>query len=70
MAKGKSKGPKQHQFRNKLVLNQWLLSLFGINLLEAHKPYGRSIRPFHILNNLIPRYISDVGVVPGPIPTR
>ena len=31
MAKGKSKGLKEHEFRDKLLLNQWLISLFGIN---------------------------------------
>lgn len=37
MAKRKSKGPKQHAFRNKLLLNQWLISLFGIDPLAEHK---------------------------------
>lgn len=47
MAK-KSKGPKQHAFRNKLVLNQWLISLFGVDPLAARYE-GNSIRPFHDL---------------------
>jgi superfamily II DNA or RNA helicase len=46
MAK-KSKGLKQHAFRNKLILNQWLMSLFGIDPL-AEKYTGAS-RPFHDL---------------------
>ena len=33
MAKRKSRGPKPHKFRNKLLLNQWLVSLFGIDPL-------------------------------------
>ncbi|MFK5953862.1 MAG: DEAD/DEAH box helicase family protein [Desulfobacterium sp.] len=44
MAKGKAKGPKPHKFRNKLILNQWLLTLFGINPLRNDKK-----RPFHKL---------------------
>jgi len=45
MAKRKAKGPKQHKFRDKLLLNQWLLSLFGIDPLRE----GSKIRPFHKL---------------------
>ncbi|MPV86148.1 DEAD/DEAH box helicase family protein [Ostreibacterium oceani] len=45
MAKQKSKGPKQHKFRDKLLLNQWLMSLFGIDPLAE----DASIRPFHKL---------------------
>jgi len=52
MAKRKSQGPKQHDFRNKLVLNQWLLSLFGIDpFSEKYKGTGR--RPFHELSETI-----------------
>ena len=49
MAKRKPKGPKQHKFRNKLLLNQWLVSLFGIDPLREHKQNGRTVRPFHLL---------------------
>ena len=42
-------GPKQHNFRDKLVLNQWLVSLFGINPLVEHRVDGQMIRPFHRL---------------------
>jgi hypothetical protein len=45
MAKRKSKGPKSHKFRDKLLLNQWLMSLFGIDPLAE----GASRRPFHKL---------------------
>jgi len=48
MAK-KSKGMKQHAFRNKLVLNQWLISLFGIDPLVEQKLHGLIVRPFHLL---------------------
>lgn len=49
MARRKSKAPKQHAFRNKLLLNQWLLSLFGIDPLIEHKVNARGLRPFHRL---------------------
>ena len=45
MAKRKSKGPKSHKFRDKLLLNQWLMSLFGIDPLRE----GARKRPFHLL---------------------
>lgn len=45
MAKRKPKGPKQHKFRNKLLLNQWLISLFGIDPLAKNL----KVRPFHKL---------------------
>lgn len=40
---------KQLTFRNKLVLNQWLISLFGIDPLAEHSLQGKTIRPFHKL---------------------
>lgn len=40
----KPKGPRQHKFRDKLLLNQWLLTRFGINPLSHEKE-----RPFHKL---------------------
>ncbi|MES9818943.1 MAG: hypothetical protein ABW155_20145 [Candidatus Thiodiazotropha sp.] len=59
MAARRNRGPKQHKFRNKLLLNQWLASLFGIDPLREHPPppeprragkqSGRFVRPFHIL---------------------
>ncbi|MDY0223481.1 MAG: DEAD/DEAH box helicase family protein, partial [Desulfobacterium sp.] len=45
MAKRKSKGPKQHKFRDKLLLNHWLMSLFGIDPLRE----GTKERPFYKL---------------------
>jgi hypothetical protein len=47
MAKGR--GPQPHKFRNKLVLNQWLISLFGIDPLAEHRVNGKKVRPFHKL---------------------
>ena len=49
MAKRKSRGPKPHKFRNKLLLNQWLVSLFGIDPLAENKLRGQKVRPFHML---------------------
>lgn len=49
MAKRKPKGAKTLAFRNKLVLNQWLVSLFGIDPFLEHKVDGRVVRPFHKL---------------------
>lgn len=53
MAKRKPRGPKPHKFINKLVLNQWLISLFGIDPLIEWKDRGRIIRPFHKLTDPI-----------------
>lgn len=50
MAKrSKAKGPTRHAFRTKLLLNQWLISLFGIDPLVEHLVNGKSVRPFHKL---------------------
>lgn len=48
-AKKKAQGPKTHSFRNKLLLNQWLISLFGIDPLAEHKEGNKIVRPFHVL---------------------
>ncbi len=47
--KRKLRGPQSHSFRNKLLLNQWLISLFGIDPLLEHKVNGKIVRPFHRL---------------------
>jgi len=39
----------QHNFRNKLILNQWLISLFGIDPLAEHYEGASKVRPFHKL---------------------
>jgi len=49
MAKRKPKGQKSHAFRNKLLLNQWLISLLGIDPLIEHRLNGQPVRPFHKL---------------------
>ena len=53
MAKRRSNGRSQHAFRNKLLLNQWLISLFGIDPFSKHTVNGtvngKVIRPFHAL---------------------
>lgn len=49
MAKRKSRGPKRHKFINKLLLNQWLISLFGIDPLTEQRNNGKVVRPFHKL---------------------
>ena len=49
LAKKRSRGPKPHNFRNKLLLNQWLVSLFGVNPLDRHRLRKEKIRPFHQL---------------------
>lgn len=49
MARQRSRRPKQHDFRNKLLLNQWLISLFGIDPLADNKLDGKSVRPFRVL---------------------
>lgn len=53
MARKKTRGLKQHDFRNKLLLNQWLISLFGIDPLADNKLHGQSVRPFRMLSESI-----------------
>jgi type III restriction/modification enzyme restriction subunit len=36
-------------FADKLVLNQWILSLLGVDPLMEHKENDRPVRPFHVL---------------------
>lgn len=49
MTRQNSRGPKPHKFRNKLLLNQWLINLFGIDPLVEHKLRAQLVRPFHVL---------------------
>jgi len=49
MARRRARGPKSLAFRNKLVLNQWLISLFGVDPLREHRIGTRTVRPFHAL---------------------
>jgi len=55
MKKKRSGGLKSHKFKNKLLLNQWLISLFGIDPTGEHNIRGERVRPFH----LISRWIKD-----------
>jgi len=45
----KKSGKKPHKFRNKLILNQWLISLFGVDPLAENLIRNQSVRPFHAL---------------------
>lgn len=50
MPGNRSRGPKTHKFMNKLLLNQWLISLFGLDPLQEYNSLsGKIIRPFHRL---------------------
>jgi len=42
-----------HKFKDKLLLNQWMLSLFGIDPLKGHTLHGTKARAFHILTDSI-----------------
>jgi hypothetical protein len=53
MAKKRSIGPRQYAFRDKLLLNQWLISLFGINPLAENRVDGKKVRPFRVLADAI-----------------
>lgn len=53
-----AKNLKPHKFRDKLILNQWLIYQFGINPLEEFKQDGKSYRPFHKLSHPI----KDLGL--------
>lgn len=48
--KGAAKTTKSHEFRNKLILNQWILSLFGIDPLAEHTLNGQKVHSFHLLS--------------------
>lgn len=45
----RSGGNIKHSFRNKLLLNQWMISLFGIDPLIESKVNGKVVHPFHRL---------------------
>ncbi|KAF0158956.1 MAG: type III restriction protein res subunit [Syntrophaceae bacterium] len=49
MIKNRKSKIKNHPFRNKLILNQWLISLFGIDPLVEHREGASVMRPFHKL---------------------
>ncbi len=52
MANKKNK-PNQHSFRNKLLLNQWLISLFGVDTLSDRYIGQRTLKPFHDLSEAL-----------------
>jgi hypothetical protein len=52
MAK-RSRGPKSHKFRNKQLLNQWIISQFGIEPFAEHTLNGKKVLPFHVLSESI-----------------
>jgi len=49
VARRRTRGPRSLAFRNKLVLNQWAISLFGVDPLRDHRIGTRTVRPFHVL---------------------
>ena len=49
----KAKALPSLPFSQKLVLNQWLISLFGIDPLASHQHNGRSVRPMHALTKTL-----------------
>jgi hypothetical protein len=53
MAKrGRKKNSKEvHTFRNKLLLNQWLISLFGIDPLHQHTIDDKPVLPYQVLSH-------------------
>ena len=48
-----SRGSQEHDYREILLLNQWLVHLFGIDPFADNELHGRSVRPFHVLANVI-----------------
>ncbi len=49
MARRKLQGLQPHSFKRKLLLNQWLISLFGIDPLAESTLRDQKARPFHVL---------------------
>lgn len=58
----RSRGSQEHDYRDKLLLNQWLVSLFGIDTFADNELNGQSVRPFHVLTDeLKNRSQEDLG---------
>jgi len=63
----KTKGPAAKPvgpllpFADKLVLNQWLISLFGIDPLATHQHKGRPVRPLYMLTKTLADCADGVG---------
>ncbi len=49
MARQPKNKVKTLPFNQKLLLNQWIISLFGIDPLCEHMRDGKKVRPFHVL---------------------
>ena len=47
---------EKHAFRNKLLLNQWLIGLFGIDPLHAHTIDDKPALPYQVLA----RHLKDI----------
>ena len=52
-------GVKKHRFREKLLLNQWMLSLFGIDPLNELELHGQTVQPFQVLANTLKHYTAE-----------
>ena len=46
-------GALEHDFHNKLLLNKWLISLFGIDPFKDYHLHGKRVQPFHLLADSI-----------------
>ena len=57
----KKKNPTPLPFSYKLVLNQWLISLFGFDPLAKHKEGKRAIRPIQALGNTFKNASEGLG---------
>src|SRR5210317_1688551 len=49
----RSRKPKQLPFGHKLILNQWIVSLFGFDPLKDHKDGKRTLRPMLPLAKIV-----------------
>ena len=49
----RSRKPKQLPFGHKLILNQWIVSLFGLDPLKDHKDGKRTLRPMLPLAKIV-----------------
>jgi hypothetical protein len=63
--KPKTEKKPVHKFREKLILNQWLISLFGLDPLHPYKDNQTPIRPFHRLTE--PLKLAAEGLDPDNV---
>ena len=63
--KPKTEKKPVHKFRDKLILNQWLISLFGLDPLHPYKDNQTPIRPFHRLTE--PLKLAAEGLDPDNV---